>query len=358
MRRRSILPYIAITAVLLLVITLPIFFVQSVRELFLSIASPALRPIAAAKRWTGELLAAGDSRQQLRERLDKLELENVLQRNRIEALLQQLSQSSSQVYNPIVEAVAARVIFRSPTSWSSSLWIDVGEEDNKRLGYTHIAQDSPILVGASLVGVIDYVGSKSSRVRLITDSGVTPSVRAARGTSQALLCWEAANFLLRHLAERGDIPGKDRTKEEITSSLLQLKSLFEQPSENLLMAKGELKGSSAPLWRAAGATLKGIGFNYDFSDAFGEARDLRSGAPLNPLSTAAAHPLLKVHDILVTTGLDGVFPPGLPVAEVVHVSPLQEGDYFYELIALPTAGEFDSISTVLVLPAGEGRHGA
>lgn len=358
MRRRSILPYLAITAVLLLVITLPIFFVQSVRELFLSITAPALRPIAAAKRWTGELLADGDSRQQLRERVDKLELDNALQRTRIDALQQQADQRSALAYRPVVEPVAARVIFRSPTSWSSSLWIDVGDDDNKRLGYTHIAPDSPILVGASLVGVIDYVGSKSSRVRLITDSGLTPSVRAARGASQALLCWEAANFLLRQLAERGDIPGKDKTKEEIISSLLQLKSLFEHPAEDLLMAKGELKGSSAPLWRAAGTTLKGIGFNYDFSDEFGEARDLRSGAPLNPLSGAAAHPLLKVNDILVTTGFDGVFPPGLPVAEVVQVSPLQEGDYFYELIALPTAGDFDAISTVLVLPAGEGRHGA
>lgn len=38
------------------------------------------------------------------------------------------------------------------------------------------------------------------------------------------------------------------------------------------------------------------------------------------------------------------------VAEVTKVHPLKEGDYFYELEALPVAGNFDDLSLVFVIP--------
>ena len=70
------------------------------------------------------------------------------------------------------------------------------------------------------------------------------------------------------------------------------------------MAKGELHGSSKPLWRGYSQVLKGIGFNYDYADAYGPARDLRTG------KTTANSPgisLLRVNDLLMTTGMDGIF---------------------------------------------------
>ena len=47
-----------------------------------------------------------------------------------------------------------------------------------------IGKNSPVVVDGSLVGVVEYVGKRSSRVRLITDSGLISSVRALRGSFQ------------------------------------------------------------------------------------------------------------------------------------------------------------------------------
>lgn len=202
-----------------------------------------------------------------------------------------------------IHGIAAKIIYRSPTVWSSSLWINKGTEDG-------IAKDSPVLSKGSLIGVVDYVGASQSRIRLITDSGLTISVRAARNAS---------------MKEKNFIP---------TS----------------LLAKGELSGSSKPLWRSPGQLLKGIGFNYDYADEEGPARDLRTGAPEGSLSVNHSEPLIKLRDILVTTGYDGIFPAGIPVAEVIKIHPLGEGDYFYTLEAKPTADNLDDLSHVLVLP--------
>jgi cell shape-determining protein MreC len=95
--------------------------------------------------------------------------------------------------------------------------------------------------------------------------------------------------------------------------------------------------------------LKGTGFNYDFSDEEGSSRDLRSGQsharPDDP-----PIPILKVNDVLATTGMDGIFPPGFEVAVVKKIGLLKEGDYFYELEASPIAGPLDELSLVFVLP--------
>lgn len=197
------------------------------------------------------------------------------------------------------KAIAAKVIFRTSDAWNSSLWINKGYEDNK--GFTTIAKNSPVVIGRSIVGVIDYVGKKQSRVKLITDSSLTPSVRAVRG-------------------------------------------------EKLIpLAKGELQGSSGPLWRKSSQVLRGTGFNYDFSDDKGDARDLRTGQLVND-GHSAPIALIKVQDTLVTTGMDGVFPEGWQVATVTKIKQLKEGDYFYELEAEPTAANLNELTTVFVIP--------
>ena len=63
-----------------------------------------------------------------------------------------------------------------------------------------------------------------------------------------------------------------------------------------------------------------------------------------------AIPLIQVHDLLVTTGIDGVFPPGLRVAEVKKVFPLSEGAYTYEIEAIPTAGNLNNLQHVFIIP--------
>ncbi len=188
--------------------------------------------------------------------------------------------------------LSARVVFREPTSWGSSLWINVGDRNNQVLGKQIVAKNSPVVIGIAVVGIVDYVGEKRSRVRLITDANLTPSVRVVRA----------------------DTP-------------------------SLYLAKGELHGTSEPLWRSRGIYLQGVGFNYDFPDEEGPARHRQS-----------QESLIQPGDLLETTGMDGVFPKGLQVACVTSVEPLSEGACSYTLKAKSLVENLDNLSSVTVLP--------
>lgn len=219
-----------------------------------------------------------------------------------EALLTRHQKETLNLFNVQLMRIPARVIFRPLNLWDSSLWIDKGFYENGGLGRTVIAKNSPVVVGTSIVGVIDEVREKQSKVRLITDSGLNPSVRIRRGTS--------------------------------------------------LLAKGELRGESKPLWRSHSSLLKGVGFNYDFADEEGPPRDLRSGEILldDRKSKHGAIPLVQLGDLLVTTGMDGVFPKGLKAGVIKKIFPLKEGDFSYDIEAECSAGDLNNLSVVFVLP--------
>lgn len=199
-----------------------------------------------------------------------------------------------------IHSLSAKVIFRDPATWSSSLWIDVGHADNRRCGKSCIAVNSPVLFNGSLIGVIEWVEEKQSRVRLITNSRLHLSVRAVRG--------------------------------------------------DLMLAKGEIYGKSSPLWRSHNQVLQGSGFNYDFADKEGGAKDLRTGQSYRSLQKGNSHAILQEGDLLITTGFDRVFPEGLRVAEVSKVESLKEGASSYNIEAVSTGGNLDEIMYVLVLP--------
>ncbi len=224
------------------------------------------------------------------ETIARLELENLLLKDRIS----QYKDLTRHELDHDIEALSASVIYRCPISWNSSLWINVGEKDNQKLNKTIVAKNSPVVLGKSLIGVVETVQSNRSLVRLITDPELTPSVRAQRTDSSG---------------------------------------------EPLYLAKGELHGSAKTMWRSRGSTLIGDGFNYDYDDEFSPARDLRSDPAI-----------LKIGDLLVTTGMDGVFPAGLHVAKVTKIQSLREGDYYYEIEASPTAENIEELALVHVLP--------
>ncbi len=239
-----------------------------------------------------------------------------------------------------IKSLPARVIYREPCSWSSFLWIDLGESENRRLQDLVIGKNSPVVIGNILVGVVEEVGEYRSKVRLITDSRLVPSVRAVRGDMQNRILVEQIERLLQSLQSRPELFSSDKEAASLFSSLQKL-SIFEESSgSSLYLAKGELFGSSFPLWRSRGQSLKGVGFNYDFSDEEGEAKDLRAVDPV----------LIKEGDLLVTSGLDGIFPPGLEVAMVRSIACLREGGYFYEIEAKSLVENLDELSSVFVLP--------
>lgn len=226
---------------------------------------------------------------QVIEELEKLKTENNLLKMAVTHLTQQIKIEPS-----FTDTVAARIIYRSPEFWNSSCWIDIGESYNVEKGRKAISKGNPVIVGKSLVGIIDHVDQNKSLIKWITDPSVTPSVRVKR-----------------------------KQGEKIS-----------------YLAKGYLKGTGEPLWRSRGRILEGTGFNYDFADEHGKNRDLRAQTP---------EPLLLVGDLLVTTGMDGLFPPDLEVAIVTEIKTLREGDYFYEIKATPSAGKMEELGLLFVL---------
>jgi rod shape-determining protein MreC len=247
-------------------------------------------------------------------------------------------------------SLPGRVVFREPQSWNSAIWIDVGEADNQALGHQIVAVNSPVLKDGSIVGVVEHVGRRLSRARLLTDSRLQPSVRALRGQRQNGLLYDKVEELEMQLNLRGDLFKTTDAAQEVAKALFSLKQVLSKSAPDRYLAKGELHGNSLPLWRGKGQVLQGVGFNYDFDDEEGGARDLRTGQPLHGESHVRVEPLIQVGDLLVTTGLDGVFPPGFPVAVVSSVSSLREGACSYELEAKATAGNLDEIDQVMILP--------
>lgn len=362
MRRLSYKPYLIFGAALFLLISLPTFFVENIRGTTMGMLSSIFR-------------GASHIKQGKKGRVDeanRLESENHLLRieiGKLRALLEQQAKmsafqkegqrySSSQIrYEEMnylmsmgVQAIPARVIYRDPGNWSSSLWVNVGEETNKVLNRPIIQKNSPVIVGRSVVGAVDYVGKKQSRIRLITDVALKPSVRAVRGFPQNSALVEHIDPLLRHLNGRTDLPLSAKQHELLAASLSELREKCSEGIEEWYLAKGILQGAGSSLWRGINPTLRGVGFNYDFSDAEGPARELTTGKPIgNSEGKSPPLPIIQVNDLLVTTGMDGVFPPGLRVAEVTKIFPLREGAYSYEIEATPVVGNLDTLQTVFII---------
>lgn len=235
-----------------------------------------------------------------------------------------LSQWQGQLASLHRSAVAARLIYRDPLPWGSTFWVDVGSNQVKK--------NSPVVIGNALVGLVDYVGASSSRVRCVTDSDLVVAVRVARGSPQTgALLYQIDQLLALVGQQASGVP------DDWKGALTRLRERLAQPRELAYLAKGEVAGSGIPLWQGLGI-LKGSGFNYDFADVFGPSRDLRSTC------------LIESGDLLITSGMDGLFPPGLDVGWVSHLEPLREGAISYEAEVRAAAPQLGHLETVFVLP--------
>ncbi len=248
-----------------------------------------------------------------------------------------------------MQSLPAKVIYREPASWSSSIWVNIGKKDNKILEKEVVAKNSPVVVGEALIGVVEYVGENESRIRLITDSGLVPSVRAVRGRSQDRVLKDLVSDAIIRIRQRDDIFSSNHEKEQYIQMLTTLQNKIIISKNDQYLAKGELYGSSNPLWRSKGQLLKGVGFNYDYSDKEGPARDINTGKPFDNENEKDLS-IIKKGDLLITTGMDGVFPAGLNVATVVSVSDIPEGGYYYDIVARPTAINLNELNLVFILP--------
>lgn len=376
MRRFSYRPYLFLILFFFCVISLPSHLSDRIRSFAICSFSPCYRALSFLKEKSLFLLTFPSYTSS--QEMEKLAQENHLLLSQIETIrewllyedriqeqleryktihaqqstdplsrtfFQRRGEELCRVIDLQIQSLPARVIFREPASWSSTLWINRGERDNEKMGKPIIGKNSPVLLGSSVIGVVEYVGNSQSRVRLITDAHLNPSVRAHRGKEQNQFLLEHLDALLFSLELREDLDYNLSLKQQ----LHQLKQKLLTQVKDLYLAKGILQGTSHPLWRSRRSVLKGIGFNYNFPDAEGAARDLRSGDSYHHLQKQESVPLLLPGDLLVTTGLDGVFPPGLRVATVSHVQTLREGASSYEIEAISTAGNLDELTHIFVL---------
>ncbi len=283
--------------------------------------------------------------------LARLQLENRSLRSQIDSAYEWLLFSKSHLSdrdflekrkNHIQELFAeqglympAQVTYRDPSLWSSSLWVNVGEKTNRSLGKKIIAKNSPVLAEGALVGVVEFVGEKQSRVRLITDSGLCPSVRVTRGGLQNRELSHQLDSFFKRIEKRDDLFSNSQERETFLNALLALKKRLGIDWEDGYLAKGELRGSSSPFWRSRSPHLQGVGFNFDYPDF------------LSPHQTV---PILKEGDLLVTTGLDGVFPPNLSVGTVTRVHTPQMSSTSYEIEARPAVSNLNDLHTLFIIP--------
>ena len=245
---------------------------------------------------------------------------------------------TAQKLEPSFEGEIAQVIFRSPKTWNDSFWINMGKKDNAK--EKKIALNSPVLFDGQLVGLVDYVGQRQSRVQLITNQNSGISVRAYRGSSQY-------QDIYASIEKIEALPFVD-PDSALFQELDLLKNHLRVIGEEAYLAKGELYGTQELHARSKNFLLKGEGFQCQFSDAKSPKRDLLSGK-VSESKMEPALPLLQEGDLLITTGFDGVLPEGIEVARVLKVMPLQEGASSYDLSALPLSPKIKDLSYVEVI---------
>lgn len=376
MKRKTYRPYIVLFLLLLSCLSLPQASVEPFRGVAIAVSSPLWKKffllrssIFPSSSFAPEEKGSLEEDSSLIRRQNEKLKKRLLSEERLEAHLKNFREIGFQTadkeffvrrqkalktrLNLEAHSLSAEVIYRQPSAWSSTLWVDVGEKDNEALGVCVVSVNSPVLVDSHLVGVVEFVGKRQSRVRLLTDSSLVVSVRAVRGkesSREMLRLIEEFSFQLSVNQENLLSPEDEKV---LCEKLTTLKIKLEETGTQKYLAKGELFGTSSPLWRSRSPILKGIGFNYDFEDAEGPARELRTGKPYDALFHNAGVSLIREGDLLVTTGLEGIFPPDIPVAIVSEVALLKEGAASYSIEARLCSNEIEDLSAVTILPSLE-----
>ena len=60
-----------------------------------------------------------------------------------------------QILDRHLRALPAKVIFRENGAWRGTIWINVGKRDNQALGSEIVSENSPVVVGKYVVGVVE-----------------------------------------------------------------------------------------------------------------------------------------------------------------------------------------------------------
>lgn len=315
--------------------------------------SPSVTPVKNRNKLEAEIFLLKRENEKLREVLIKNHsmqqlinhLEDLLQKDLEEAkgfFRRRLNNFENRL-NLELYSLSAPIVYRDPSYWNGTIWVGVGWRENRECGKEVIGVGSTVLSGEALIGVVEEVKERKSRVRLLTDSSLAVSVRVSRGGMENRDLVDRLDYLIEVLTKKGE-------KEEHLQILQAIRAGLTRNSDSLYLAKGEVYGSRHPIWKGRSEIVKGVGFNYDFEDEEGPSLELRSGKSLDQLNMHGRLALIEEGDLLVTTGMEGIFPKDLPVARVTKVHPLKEGSVSFEIEAKLCGGAIDSLMEVTVLP--------
>ncbi len=207
------------------------------------------------------------------------------------------------------------------------------------------------------------------RELLRSQQALTQQLATLQAGQQTLAALTAENAQLRGLVELPLPPGRQALVAEVVSIP------DDAFSRRLLLNKGALAGVQAgsPVIDAHGL----VGQVTRVDGARSEVTTILSRQLFIPLQSARsgvrllgrgagsdaaveipqmdAHSGLEVGDVLVTSGLDGVYPPGLPVARVRAIRPPSDSSPFASAVAQPVSGAGRSGPLLILIPvAAEG----
>ncbi len=283
--------------------------------------------------WTylSYLLPQKESKEILQE-LAILKRENHLLQEQIAALLHPLEKGAMLENSPLNTLktpmknrfVVARVILREPSSWSSTIWINVGEKDNH--SFPIVQKGSPVLIGKAVIGVIDEVEKKRSKVKLISDPSLAISIKTA---AYAPAPWIADKlFSLKQWIQA--LPSPLLQQELLEQLEAMEKTIFSYPSPP---SSPEVLGYTAGSYISIQGSISNL---------------LQGNFFLSSVSSSPAIPSL-----ILTSGLDGIFPEGLEVG-ILHSFPSeQKKEYSQPFIAVAAVENLHKLTYVTILPAQE-----
>lgn len=314
-------PLVAVLLALVIALSLPPFDVRRIRGAAALLATPLWSQIVALR----SDLSPEDA---LKERVRQLELERTM-------LVQRLKEAAAEATGPVqAQGVKARVLAREPGAWNRFLWVDAGRETVGEEG--PLQKQSPVVFGDAVVGVVEYVGRKQSLVRLITDPQCSLAVQVAKEGPQGI---QVASKRLQSLL-RNSTQIDDSLRRALQPLLMQLS----HEHQNKVAWRGSLRGAGS----TGGGPVCLLGefypsesrrpANKEFAPLEVEERELRPAAGA----------------LLVTTGLDGIFPAGLKVG---YIESLPAGDEVPSgllgpaptFMALPAVESLDDVQWLTIL---------
>lgn len=242
----------------------------------------------------------------------------------------------SQFQKYIEGSTPGWILYRPSTPGSCIVWIKT---------LNPVQKGSAVIIGDCVVGFIDVVHGLCARLRLVTDtrSKVAVEIKKAsalhkEGIGDVSASMKALSMDVSYwqfLAEHGLFQDSSRALE-IQKLLKDLqKELYSDRALESTSLQGLLRGSPN-FWRYGQNHLVAEGFYRQIE--ISETSFKPNSNPIEP------------GDLLVTSGLDGRYPPGLRVGYVSGVRAQDPANTLFEVEASSALADFSKEKWVWVLP--------